>query len=297
MSLVNTDTPLTVNDSFFEKETELFSSLKLKIEDLAVIVHKLNELIEEIGTGLFGGDSQNHRKTISSLKQRALNLSKKIHEEILKEEEELKKDEQTVNKRSSKLQLRKLSLNYSNLLEKLEEMIKNLKNLTKKHPIILVTPKNQTKESKKEESLLTKSFILEEVPVDEEDEFEGLDNLDGDIDELVEIFQIVNKDVKLQEEKLELIQDQIDDSNVDIEKGTSDLKQASAYGTTFALTALGGTVGLLVGGPLGLAAVGLKTGLTLGFGFGAAGLVAGYKGSDLLNKKNPNTVQEEKKKQ
>ena len=39
---------------------------------------------------MFDGDSQNHRKSILVLKQRALNLSKKIHEDIVKEEEEIK---------------------------------------------------------------------------------------------------------------------------------------------------------------------------------------------------------------
>ena len=44
---VNTDNPLTVKDSFLEKETKLFSSLKLKIEDLTELLHKLNELVRK----------------------------------------------------------------------------------------------------------------------------------------------------------------------------------------------------------------------------------------------------------
>jgi hypothetical protein len=55
-------------------------------------------------------------------------------------------------------------------------------------------------------------------------------------------------------------------------------------------------LGIAIGGPVGLAVVGVKTGIGLGLGFGTLGLVVGYKGGDLLNKKNQDlpTVQEKK---
>jgi hypothetical protein len=140
---------------------------------------------------------------------------------------------------AKELLLRKLSVNYSNLLENFDSSIKKYKELSKKHPIVLITTKQKpTTED------LSKSFIFEEVSVEEgnEEEFEGLDDLDEDIQDLVDIFKHSKDSIKQQGETLELIQDKIEESFLNTEIATQHLKTASSYAGTFGLTLLGGLV-------------------------------------------------------
>jgi methyl-accepting chemotaxis protein len=139
---------------------------------------------------------------------------------------------------AKELLLRKLSTNYSNLLESFDSTIKKYKEFSKKHPIVLVTTKQKPDED------FSKSFIFEEVSEGNEDEFEGLEDLDDDIQDLLEIFKHTNHSIKNQGETLELIQDKIEESSVNIESATQNLKTASSYAGTFGLTLLGGLLSL-----------------------------------------------------
>jgi hypothetical protein len=87
------------------------------------------------------------------------------------------------------------------------------------------------------------------------------------IHELYQIQQDLNEVILEQNPKLNLIESNIDISNINIEHGTSDIKQAESYSFSkipiFIGFILGGSVGLAIGGPVG-AVAGAKTAGLLG---------------------------------
>lgn len=90
---------------------------------------------------------------------------------------------------------------------------------------------------------------------------------------------------------MELAHQNIEQADLDVQKGVSDIQQASKM-ASLGFTVLGATIGGLLGGPIGLG-LGLKTGMMLstavgvGFGIGAAvGGISGYSGSKIMQKVN-----------
>lgn len=109
----------------------------------------------------------------------------------------------------------------------------------------------------------------------------AIEEIEQSVMEVNEIFQDLNTIIREQNDDLVVIDNNIEETNVNIEKGNEELKLAQKYfKSSIALTS--GVVGLVVGGPIGLAC-GIKSsaalvGMSLGTGY------VGYNMSNMINR-------------
>lgn len=95
-------------------------------------------------------------------------------------------------------------------------------------------------------------------------------NITNDLKELAEINAEINKMVGEQGEQLNYINQNIENSEINIDNGLNELSKAFNYSkTTLATTVFGCIIGGAIGGPIG-AASGMKVGGAIGLGAGGA---------------------------
>lgn len=113
------------------------------------------------------------------------------------------------------------------------------------------------------------------IPYNEyEQRLNDLENLHNDLKDLNEIIICFNTTVKQQGEQIKLIQDNIEETHINVKQGTHELKNAEKM-SGFTNIVIGSTIGgLIVGGPIG-GLIGLKAGAVVGTIGCVGGLIIG----------------------
>ncbi|KYN04366.1 PREDICTED: syntaxin-17 [Cyphomyrmex costatus] len=111
--------------------------------------------------------------------------------------------------------------------------------------------------------------------------------LQGDIQQLHELFTEFNKVVHDQKEMVDNMEDNIEDAQINVNEGAKHLQKASAYKVA-AYPLAGAMLGTCIGGPIGLIA-GLKIGGLAAVGCG----ILGFTGGSLLKKKQIESQKQE----
>jgi t-SNARE complex subunit (syntaxin) len=104
------------------------------------------------------------------------------------------------------------------------------------------------------------------------DESEKIKKLEADLQLISEMFQDIKEITQMQGEGIDTIENNIMASNYRIEQGKTDLEIASTYSFNRTRTILCGTVGILMGGPVGFF-LGVKVGLASSAILGTCGII------------------------
>jgi len=263
-------------------------------------ISNFNTLVSEIGTGIFDGDSVQHREKIIREKDTSLSLSKQIHSslhEIQTRKKSTTDDEwiEVSKPNPTDLIIKRLIKEHAQLLQKLSDSIKSYQTKSAKIPV-------EIKPKPKRDTLEFDQIQLFEQDVSKSNEYskQEMDELRRDAAEIAEIFQMVKEEVEKQHEKVELISENIEEATIHVESGTKELQKATLL-TGFGTTLAGGLIGGIVGGPVG-AVVGFKLSLVVGVAAAGVttgiGLLSGYlvaKKMNSINGTNLETSEEIKK--
>lgn len=116
-----------------------------------------------------------------------------------------------------------------------------------------------------------------------------LENLHREINDLHSIFHDLHKEVVVQADAIDVIVDNVDDTQVHVEKGAQSLRQALSYKKAI-YPMCGALIGTCLGGPVGLLA-----GLKFGGMAALTGGILGYTGGAAI--KNNEEVQQQQQQQ
>ncbi|XP_006864808.1 PREDICTED: syntaxin-17 [Chrysochloris asiatica] len=126
---------------------------------------------------------------------------------------------------------------------------------------------------------LTQIYALPEIPRDQ-NAAESWENLEADLVELSQLVTEFSLLVNSQQEKIDSIEDHVNNAAVNVEEGTKNLGKAAKYKLA-ALPVAGALIGGVVGGPIGLLAGFKVAGIAAALGGG----VLGFTGGKLIQRK------------
>ncbi|KAL9645443.1 hypothetical protein ABK040_002641 [Willaertia magna] len=275
-------------------EEEYISIFTSKLEQLNVIIQTVNISINQIGT------KQDNFKL-----REDVNYLIKITEEQIKDINNLINDIKN-NLLIDNLQLNKLISDFNRLIDlqkeckikfkklqktfilKNNDLENNLNNDKVEQNKIAMEEEEYKRDAFNQQLLLQQEnnfFPFKVININEkEEELQELQKLHKNLYTLHEISKDLNDQVQQQEITTKTIQDNLEKSEINCQKGTKYLQEAKRIGTIGAIM-IGSTVGgLIIGGPIG-GIVGWKAGMALGTAAGLGGFVAGAVSGGVVAKK------------
>jgi molybdopterin converting factor small subunit len=251
-------------------------------------------------------DSITVRKNIVKLKNKSLTLSKQIISEL-----DAWRNNQTEMRQTARQEYQKQRKVRKQLQEQFQKIYARLQTLSneitakeQKYPIeelnnITITMNSDQQHSnqstlqqlqEQKQPILVAQYDEDQLILDEDEEKDL--EVEEDLNDLVAIFDALTDSVLEQEEKVEVITDNVQSASNDVQQGTAHLQKAAKYAGLAGATIVGGIIGAAVGGPVGMvvganiaigAGAAIGTGAAVGLGLGA---IAGYGGNKLSYRVN-----------
>jgi len=287
------------------------------LQSLKQCKQTLTQLMHKMGGNK---DSATVRSDISTIRGKALNLSRHIHSELteLRNQQQRDKSKRNISANRSRMMRKELEEEYGTILPQLQSVFDDIKSNELKFPIqkLFNHNSNNNSNNKNGQSSTTSiglrkyandtdemlSMLLDknrdgqfveitDQDLDLEEEREKEEN-ERDLDSLLQVFENLHDSVLVQEEKIQVVAENIEKAATDVHQGTKFQQRAARFAAIAGATIVGGLIGAAVGGPVGLvvgANIAVGTGLAVGAGVGvgmSVGAAAGFGGKKIADKVN-----------